>query len=356
MSSPAVRLVALVVTAELWLFPRAAGADIGARCETDADCGGPPEVCLVKTSDAFGGGPAGGFCTVDCAAEGPSACDATGGTAVCQVEEIGPGESRAWCVPACTVEEPNLGKCTRDDLACFRETLGATSGRCLPLCNLESDCGEGRCDVGTGLCVDALPEGERAPVGAPCDPGGPAGQCDGACEELTGGFSVCTALCVLGSGLCAAPSEVNPSFCLLPGDPDLSRGDAGFCLQVCDCNDDCTHPDAVCADLGPLAFETTGHAGACLPRGMTTSADGLSCETDAPAAPPPDDPDPARGCACRTTGAPHGGGHRPWIAAVLIASALRRRLTGDAARGDGRSAASLLVWEHARPTGNPAGT
>jgi hypothetical protein len=121
---------------------------------------------------------------------------------------------------------------------------------------------------------------------------------------------------------------------LLPADPDLSRGDVGFCLQVCDCNDECLHPEAVCVDLGTSGVEATGFRGTCLPRGMAASGMGLVCAQPVPPAIPEDEDGQARvGCSCWTS--PRPADARWTLASVitLIVAAGRgfsRRISGMA--------------------------
>jgi hypothetical protein len=223
-------------------------SNIGATCETNASCGAGLECITAEGDTFFGGGPANGLCTMPCTSDFD--CLAVDSNGFC----LPISDSEAICVPACVTGDTLLGetKCLgRPDLAC-----ATVQGYefCVPMCGSDADCPEGRfCDLGGGTCVDAPAEGD--PIGAACDPieeentSCATGQCLGFTEE----FGTCTGVCRTGTVGCgsgdATPSDPSEPVCLALFEGTGLDGDIGQCVQRCNCDLDCDHPDAKCLAL-----------------------------------------------------------------------------------------------------------
>lgn len=251
---------------------------VGARCDSDFDCaqGG---VCFTADGDLSfgGGGPAGGYCTFECA--DTAECEAIDPKSRCA--GWGAGGAR-FCIRTCETKDPAIGedKClNRPDVVCRSIVLdtdvGFNSERqpgvCEPRCGSDADCPEGRvCHIQRGVCYDVqapgAPSGSRCTLDTECS----GRECGGRDANNVG---TCTALCTLGSlSGCgyARDSEERGAACLTPlisaGPFSEGVGDFGACQQLCDVTADCFRADdgAVCAMLAPTAAAFFGRAGACV--------------------------------------------------------------------------------------------
>jgi hypothetical protein len=160
--------------------------------------------------------------------------------------------------------------------------VGGNTGFCQPACNGDFECGSRVCDFALGACVDPSATAGLLPIGAQCDPGATTRQCDGACLRLTETYAVCSGFCRLGSPGCgsnARSADPFAAFCLLPvGDPTVySTGDSGFCMELCDCNDQCAHPDAVCDPFDADVASELDRSGVCVPPDAAVDVAGISC-------------------------------------------------------------------------------
>jgi hypothetical protein len=260
---------------------------IGAPCAANRDCD-LGLFCLAQGgSDFAGGGPAHGVCSVDCSIEGMATCQAIDPSSRCViVDDNGTpsaNDDRAYCFPGCLLGDSGAGKCLgRPDLTCFESSVNPAAGFCQPVCNGDFECGNRACDHALGVCVDPAAITGLLPMGAPCDPSSPARQCAGACLQFSDGYSACSGFCNLGEAGCGSdPSSSDPidAFCLLSvGDPDLySIGDAGFCMELCDCDEQCAHPGALCDPFSASVVDALGRAGVCVPPELSANGIGVPC-------------------------------------------------------------------------------
>ncbi len=246
-------------------------AALGKRCADASDCG-TPLTCLAATSTALdGGGPPGGLCTLPCSDH--LDCEAIDEDSRC--EALGTGGT--FCVERCTVGPFGLmqfdpRKCHgREEFAC--SPLGSSAARptCLPQCNADGDCPEGRhCDPKDGLCRDVPRKG--LPTGAACSS---SDECLGECLGSDASFlsRTCTEWCTSGAAFgCgwAGPGTGLPeAFCFLPLLPVLTRGGPGLgdlsaCVELCDTDADCSHAQLGCEAFAVSSYsQITGRKGMC---------------------------------------------------------------------------------------------
>jgi hypothetical protein len=265
--------------------------DLGAACTSDADCGDGTTCVPPDSIDLLGAGPANGMCTIECTGD-PEICTRHG--ALC----LGNSRLKSFCFEGCTFAQPPSGtnvKChSRSEMACtpFYEATPVTCvddldcdpgvfciegqcslefGFCLPQCNIDSDCPSGTfCDFGSalagglGLCRAQQPTGLA--TGEACDPR--ADTCRGYCFPFSDTSGMCMDGCTFGpppgcgwEGPSAGPAD---AICwdLLAG---TAFGDAGLCLELCDCDGDCAHPGNQCYPFqaGSGFQEYYGRAGLC---------------------------------------------------------------------------------------------
>ena len=231
-------------------------ATLGLPCAVDSDCG-PASRCLASTANITalgGGGPAGGYCSSDCATN--SDCPAPGG--VC----LGASAmSVGICVLACDLG-PSLmtynapldpEKCHgREDVRCAAIDANGTSV-CLPTCGRDDQCAPGRvCDPYTITCVDVAHSG--LPMGASCDPMAQMPECAGRCVTFSGGTTSCSSPCVLGGDFTdlAAVADcggLDKGVCTYAA-TGYGAGDVGYCAEVCTAHDDCQNPSFWCVNIG----------------------------------------------------------------------------------------------------------
>jgi hypothetical protein len=109
-------------------------------------------------------------------------------------------------------------------------------------------------NLGLSICSDAAVSGD--PLGSECLPERPS--CAGLCVSA-GSISFCSQRCVLGeNSQCGTDG-----YCGLLGKKESSRGDVGYCQQVCDCNTQCRHPNALCV-VDETVQEASARAGVCV--------------------------------------------------------------------------------------------
>jgi hypothetical protein len=142
-----------------------------------------------------------------------------------------------------------------------------------------------------GNCVDEPLSGD--PIGAPCDPTAEASSCLGAsCVSVGEGFGMCSAPCRTGTIGCGSgnqmPDDPGEPMCVPIGGVGV-EGDYGACIQRCNCDLDCLHPDAKCL-AGPEADDEAaiaefGAIGICFNGALVddpgiTGRLGIECEDD----------------------------------------------------------------------------
>ena len=249
---------------------------VGRRCAADADCGEGLQCFTEKSNAMFGGGPAGGYCTLPCTAS--STCTAIDANSDC----IGMTGTQSVCLRTCRNQDPTSlaeNKClTRPDVVCLSEVaLGQANftgarqpGWCFPQCGSDEDCPGRLCDLQRGVCVDTPPAGLA--LGERCDN---RGQCAGGlCVQATEGEQFCSAPCVVGQpvGCGYGPSATKrDAGCLGPRFGGFLSsegiGDTGFCAEFCDVDADCTQAASrgwVCV-LSDGVRERFGRGGSCFP-------------------------------------------------------------------------------------------
>ena len=254
-------------------------SDFGRTCESDDECPGDLTCLTPDSEDLFGGGPANGYCTLDCAAGGDALCQENSSGAICVETGV-----TALCWQGCETQLEN--QCQgREDVSCDDITLSnatTTVGFCRPLCLNDADCGDGLfCSVSDGVCLAEEPPGKA--VGEQCDPD-VAGECAGFCLPFTEDYAACSGLCNIGAIGCggSAESEVpGEPVCEFPFSPGAGIGDLARCIQGCECDADCSHPDARCAPLAPAeqlddARDFYGSTGFCLEEGLAAEARGVT--------------------------------------------------------------------------------
>jgi hypothetical protein len=244
---------------------------LGAVCDTEAGCR-DGLTCLAKTSTRVGGeGPSAGLCVSPCTDDGDCS---EHDDASCVTLFRGESGDVSYCLPGCSIGDPekNDDKCRgRVDLVCSEAPAGSGSGYCRPACRSDLDCAPRICNPRTGLCGDSAPQGD--PIGAACDPN--ASECAGGCIAHGGGFSECSSVCSVGTPSCGQPNASSPPFdfyCYLEPVTNSGQGDLGYCSRLCDCNDDCDRPDAVCEPKSKLESETQ-RRGVCSPRTFASGAE-----------------------------------------------------------------------------------
>jgi hypothetical protein len=281
---------------------------LGRACVNNDECGAGLE-CVTAASARFNGaGPAGGYCTADCAGDAAS-CQQFDPDAIClnfgddanpvnfcmlgctfgptSLQQLDPSKCHARGEVACSpLFSPTGTACTTDAQCGADEICGGADGcfaiipACLPQCNSDVDCGGAlKCDPRDGQCRTATPTGKN--VGDPCTQmdGGVGEECKGNCTGFVAGTSgdpltyMCAENCTTGiipsCGWDGPGSGDATAFCLFASSVLFDRGgpgagDRGSCGQLCDCNNDCTNPDLICRDAANANFTTaTGRQGYC---------------------------------------------------------------------------------------------
>ncbi|HWO10046.1 MAG TPA: hypothetical protein VNN80_11220, partial [Polyangiaceae bacterium] len=157
---------------------------------------------------------------------------------------------------------------------------------CVPVCTSDASCGEGQfCNLdptGAALCSATAPAG-TGDTGAPCTDATAATDCkSGMCltlqaaatGEATVGF--CSSYCTFGNfneGCGYNPADATrEAYCAQPVDPNGDIGDLGFCVELCDTQEDCGQADWDCVDLLPAGQDLFGRTGECVPPGTVVDS------------------------------------------------------------------------------------
>jgi hypothetical protein len=277
---------------------------VGRNCTTDENCGEGLRCYAASSNDLFGGGPAGGYCSLPCTSN--ASCTAVDLEAEC----VGLPGTQSVCIRTCrsltgpfNPEAPALpplaeNKClSRPDLVCLSEfalgqamfTGSRQPGWCFPQCGSDEECGDRRCDLSRGLCVDGqatgLALGERCTNLNECS--------GGLCIDTTGdgAETFCSAPCVVGQPVgCGygASAVVREAGCLGPRFGGFTGnegyGDTGFCAELCDVDADCVQAASrgwrcILNDVNQRRF---GRAGVCGPPGPSDAGTDAG-DTDAAA-------------------------------------------------------------------------
>lgn len=233
--------------------PPPGSSGIGRPCSFDDDCS-EGLTCMTSDSDEwFGGGPAHGYCTLDCEAGGEVCIEADPGAVCLQTE------GSFHCMLGCSIGQ--VDKChSRGDVACDAASINGV-GFCRPVCRSDDDCDGRFCDLGLGSCTDVEPEGD--PIGAACDPEAAIGESNCAsqvCLPMGEEYAFCSGFCNLTEIGCGSDNQTPEE----PGEPICTYGvltgsgqnDLGFCAQRCNCDGECAHDEGVCLilpeDLRPI--------------------------------------------------------------------------------------------------------
>jgi hypothetical protein len=238
---------------------------IGAFCATQDDCRRGLECVAADATSIRGEGPSGGMCLQKCTAA-HSFCQEVDATAKCiALDDRGtadPSDDLSYCMPGCTLgEQPaKSDKCRgRSDLVCTEYPAGASTGYCRPSCRSDFDCKPRFCDLSTGLCSDGARSGDG--IGAACDLR--ASHCAGGCISQGASFSECSGVCSYGTVGCGDNGELPIDYyCAIAATDGSGPGDLGYCTRLCDCDDNCARPDAVC-EPHPELFSKSARHGYC---------------------------------------------------------------------------------------------
>jgi hypothetical protein len=129
------------------------------------------------------------------------------------------------------------------------------------------------------LCVVRPIPAQQLRVGSDCTP--TSDSCVGYCARLTPSHTACTSDCLLGEVSCG--DSAGDGACLLGQVEGSAVGDPGYCLALCDCDDECPHLMSICRPFeseSPLAQET-GRVGFCLPLDEPRAETSVPCEDPA---------------------------------------------------------------------------
>lgn len=239
----------------------------GFACESDADCFGGM-TCLREFP--LGGGVAGGYCALPCSDS--AECQAVDAASACPVQPSSDGNR--YCLALCLRGPgelvPGAPECggNRPDLACGQPITPAGVALCEPRCIDDASCGAGSfCNLGTGLCVTAQPEG--AALGAPCtaDAACASAICLKANPQDPAEVGFCSGLCrfgpVAGCGFGEEVAEGERAAACIFG---AAAGDSGLCGALCDSDVDCEVAGFTCGLFEAQgAAQSLGRAGVCSP-------------------------------------------------------------------------------------------
>lgn len=238
-----------------------------------------------------------GICTTECADD--TACRALGPDAACLGGICVEGCSVAALGERCHGREDMVcqaydsvpgGPCENDDACDIGEFCSAGGTcilpltACLPSCDSDADCEGGSCDLSLGSCSQE--ERQGLPVGSKCDPDVPVADdpCEGFCIGAGDGVGFCSGWCRFfgpGCGFEEGDGAAGAA-CLWPALQSVPvEGEAGFCGQLCDCDDECLHPDLKCVEFTQGGRPTLlyGRRGFCVDPGgepTITTCDGTS--------------------------------------------------------------------------------
>jgi len=235
-----------------------AESQLGAACQEDDQCGSGLGCLTADGTQLAGEGAPYGFCSTRC--NGDDDCQSFGDAYCARFDSLG---LTNYCVPGCTpgaTSDSAPPKCGgRPGVACFPlDSDVPPLGLCYPLCQSHGQCGPDRfCNPETGLCT--ADEIEGLPTGSECNynPATDLHQCAGLCLPLSDGSGgeivtdVCTQYCAYGYG-CGWDDQADPADGVCnPFTEDTDVYDVGWCLQLCDCTDDCRNPNMICAAMYP---------------------------------------------------------------------------------------------------------
>lgn len=235
--------------------------NLGKACVNDASCGNSSGLQCVSDPAVPQG-----LCSASC--ESNDDCNAISPGGVC---------AGGLCLEGCQVgavtgladkchdrddfscraldSQPTNKSCTQDEDCPNGSICDDTQGTCLtvitacqPTCNSNDDCASGFCNIGTGLCQEEAPTGSA--LGAKCDPDKNPDPCSGFCISDSTGFAMCTGYCSFGVRGGCGWNGVGPADGACWFGPRYEQSvdvhDVGYCVQLCDCNADCRHPDTKC--------------------------------------------------------------------------------------------------------------
>ncbi len=247
---------------------------LGAPCETDEEC--PTGALCLSDSDTgfFGGGIPSGMCVAECS-EDASRCEDFQ-HAVCVDTASEDGGAEAYCFPACAYGVVDADKCgQRTNIACDSLSLGEDAGFCRPFCLSDEDCPGRACDRRLGVCMETSVVDDD--FGLPCSPDENETGCTGLCVSLSDDYAVCSHACVFGTIDSCSSAGPTSALCAFAA-PGGSIGDLGYCGELCDCNDDCSHPKSVCDPFTEATRELLGRAGVCAPSSGAEGVQGVDCK------------------------------------------------------------------------------
>lgn len=151
-----------------------AASDLAKACAADTECTGGLKCIKATDSVIFQGGPAHGYCSMDCTMN--TQCAPLGGFCVnFALDATAPPQG--LCLLGCTYGAAGgATKCGgRTEVACVGDV--GQGSVCVPMCSQDTDCPAGRkCDPAGGVCIDSAPTGDpRARTAAAMrTPAGPA--------------------------------------------------------------------------------------------------------------------------------------------------------------------------------------
>lgn len=254
---------------------------LGKECADHSEC--ETGFCLLPTADDFHqGGPSNGYCTVDCTEHAndenkPNPCANYGADSLCYVTSVsGMVAVTAYCLKGC-MEGPPLDwsqqpldelsdtKCHgRRDVMCqqLTDAYGNPNGTpvCMPHCQKDLQCSKAnrKCDPRQKVCRDEEDLTTGREKGAACgdyriDKTVAADPCAGLCVTLIKDSAYpssddmnlapfCSETCIVNTfescGFSRTYPDDSDAACVLVT-TNAGPGDLGFCLQMCDVDQDC---------------------------------------------------------------------------------------------------------------------
>jgi len=258
---------------------------VGDSCADDDDCGEGLHCYTAAEQGLSWGGPAGGYCTVECDPRLRDADCQQFGDAYCF--EFGQYNPVSVCLLGCEPNSPLTSEKCNDRLVgvvCAPVDGINPPGACYPLCQGDAECGRGLyCDPYSGLCTDGEPEGD--PLGSECSVDEVTGDddCAGFCLPVRADetstetlVSFCSQPCTVGWGCHWDEPDGPAEGACWPASADAQFGDLGYCIQLCNCNDDCVHRGLVCSELHPDEADYFNQRGACMPP-LDGEDEGMPC-------------------------------------------------------------------------------
>ncbi|HEX9619040.1 MAG TPA: hypothetical protein VF989_02830, partial [Polyangiaceae bacterium] len=196
--------------------------------------------------------------------------------AVCVSTQRDGANAPAYCFASCALGESAADKCgARADVACDALVSDDDGGFCRPFCTSGEQCPGARCDRRFGVCTESPVSG--GDFGQPCSAGDEEIGCSGLCVELGEDYAVCSHRCSFASTEPCTNAGEGTGLCAFAA-PGGSIGDIGYCAELCDCDDDCTHPDGICdAFSSEEVRELLGKSGVCAPMN-TSTGERLECD------------------------------------------------------------------------------